>query len=545
MSNKSNQGSSQGSAKAQGQKSGGGNPNRGKSSNSGNTNNPNLSSGDTKESAYATKPKFSTGPVKFGNGQSWPIGIKSLVDQCKRADLHLVADVIDSNHTSRLLDQELKILKTAVAVAREQLDKATYLAKQESPWGSSEETVYNKTTRLKFDKIIYDLLHDPKNVAIIEKHYIREDIVAGLDTTLTDFAIEFHALYRNEEMQRHGWDDLSDHLLKAMPKAFDSGLRLLSRYEPGNITKWYSTRRGLELRTSGLTSDYETAKSQLNAHVIRMSRYTEKLKEECAKVISGILSGSCIQDTTFRNHLNNAEDVKELAYKRDILSILNIIKGQYDPLTSIVDLGSKLSAWTKMEPKKDENFNDFWDRYIKEKMECIAAGCQMPIETLQIVHIQEVLQRKYEDPSDRFITRILERQLLPVSDPDHRPSANTVEEFKSMIYGTIKAKYQANPKYKNVDPNLAYRSKPQGKEDNGKERHGGKKEPAAKDEVTAEEVVGAVQGKANPKQGQQAKTKPECNICFGKFHNLAESSTTSRNAPSSTRRQSPRPLSMP
>jgi hypothetical protein len=92
--------------------------------------------------------------------------------------------------------------------------------------------------------------------------------------------------------------------------------------------------------------------------------------------------------------LNNDEHIKELAYDRDILAILAVIKKQYDPLSSAVDLGAKRSAWTRMEPKVEENFNDFWDRWTKEKQACVTAGCQLPIESLQIVHIQEVLQRR-------------------------------------------------------------------------------------------------------------------------------------------------------
>ena len=40
--------------------------------------------------------------------------------------------------------------------------------------------------------------------------------------------------------------------------------------------------------------------------------------------------------------------------------------------------------------------------------------------------------------------------------------------------------------------------------------------------------------KANPKQGQLVKTKPECNICFGKFHNLAECPIINSSAESKT-----------
>ena len=178
-----------------------------------------------------------------------------------------------------------------------------------------------------------------------------------------------------------------------------------------------------------------------------------------------------------------------------------------------------------MEPKQGESFSDFWSRWVKEKLECIAAGCSMPDEGISIQHVQDIMTKKYEDPSDKFITRIIERQLLPPTNPDHREPSESAELFKESIYDLIRAKNKANPAKRNVDPNFAYRSKDSKGDDpdlaKNKKSYNDSNTPSLKviDEVE-EEAVGAVHGsksgnkqQSNQKQHESGNQKPRGPMC--------------------------------
>ena len=152
----------------------------------------------------------------------------------------------------------------------------------------------------------------------------------------------------------------------------------------------------------------------------------------------------------------------------------------------------------------------------------------MPDEALSIQHIQDKMTKKYEDPSEKFITRIIERQLLPPTNPDHREPPETAEQFKESIYDLIRARNKANPAKRNVDPNLTYR----GKDSKGDDPNASKNKKSDNDATTPsskvvdevdEEAVGAVTGsKSGNKQQQQKKqesgNKPPCGVCPGKYH---------------------------
>jgi hypothetical protein len=215
-------------------------------------------------------------------------------------------------------------------------------------------------------------------------------------------------------------------------------------YAPSKVTSFYSNLVKLKLQLSPLRANVDIAQSLVSAKLSEIPKFNEKAYVQYDKVFNALLLDNIITDPSLRSGLIHKEEIKELKRNHDVLGLLNVIKNQYDPMFNSVDIGAKLIAKQKMEPKKGESFSDFWSRWVKEKLECIAAGCSIPDEGISIQHIQDIMMKKYEDPSDKFITESLRGSC-------YRPSIRTIE-IRLNQRNSLKSRYTIlfEPKIKRI-----------------------------------------------------------------------------------------------
>ena len=472
----------------------------------------------TQSSAFGAN-QFVTN-AKIGNGQSWPVFIKNLIDSCARAQLHTVAQSIEDGTYPQHHQKELQQLQDNSRQASEAFDRVKFASEASAPWEGNEAAWY-EPYKQELNSYFHAYFSSERFTSTVKRAYSLDDITGKINLKLTEILSRFHACPRSEEYQRLVWQEFIDFIKSTLPQVTDL-LEPFRPYVPSQVTQFHSNIIKFKMQLSPLAANIPIAQSLVTAKLSEINKYNETACAQFDKVFSALLLDNIITDPSYRSGLVHKEEIKELRRNHDVLGLLNVIKNQYDPTFNSVDIGAKLLAWQKMEPKKGESFSDFWSRWVKEKLECVSAGCTMPDEALSIQHIQDIMTKKYEDPSEKFITRIIERQLLPPTNPDHREPPETAEQFKESIYDLIRARNKANPAKRNVDPNLAYR----GKDSKGDDPNASKNKKSDNDATTPsskvvdevdEEAVGAVTGsKPGNKQQQQKKqesgNKPPCGV---------------------------------
>jgi hypothetical protein len=469
--------------------------------------------------------------ARIGNGQSWPVFIKSLVDSCARAQLHIVAQTIKDVEYPQHLTKEFQQLQLQLRQASENFDLVKISSGEAAPWDGNEAMMY-EPYKQEINNYFRAYFSSPDFSTKVQRVYSLADTSGKIELKFSVMIAEFHACLKSEQYQRLVYDEFILFVRDLIPQVFPQ-LEPFRAYVPSRITQFYAQQAKQKIQLGPLKTNVDILNSMLTSKLAEIAKHKEKSNVQYDLVFNALLLDNIITDQTFRNGLIHKEEIKQLQRNHDILGLLMVIKNQYDPTFNTVDIGAKLVAWQKMEPRKGESFSDFWSRWLNEKIECVAAGCAMPNASISLQNIQDILIKRYEDPNDKFITKIVERQLLPPTNPDHREAPETAEQFKEIIYDLIRARNKANPAKRNVDPNLAYRGKDSNSKGDDPDAAKNKKSnnsdnPSASsskvsDEVD-EEAVGAVNKSGKQQQQNQKQQasgtnpKPPCAVCPGKYH---------------------------
>jgi hypothetical protein len=272
--------------------------------------------------------------------------------------------------------KELQQLQLQLRQSTEALDQIKTSSTEAAPWDGNEAMMY-EPYKQEINAYFRAYFASSDFTNMVQRVYPLAETTGKIQTKLALVLAEFHACARSESFQKIIYDEFIGFVRDLLPQIF-AYLEPIRAYVPSRVTQFYSLQATQKSQIGPLRTNVDILNSMLTSKLAEISKSKEKSNVQFDAVFNAILLDNIISDPSFRNGLIHKEEIKELKRNHDILGLLNVIKNQYDPTFNSVDIGTKLLAFQKMEPKKSESFSDFWSRWVKEKNDCIAAGCALP-----------------------------------------------------------------------------------------------------------------------------------------------------------------------
>ena len=299
---------------------------------------------DATKTAAAGTTLFVTN-ARIGNGQSWPVFIKSLIESCTRAQLYIVAQTIEDMQYPNHLMKELQQLQLQLRQSTEALDQIKTSSTEAAPWDGNEAMMY-EPYKQEINAYFRAYFASSDFTNMVQRVYPLAETTGKIQSKLALVLAEFHACARSESFQKIIYDEFIGFVRDLLPQIF-AYLEPIRAYVPSRVTQFYSLQATQKSQIGPLRTNVDILNSMLTSKLAEISKSKEKSNVQFDAVFNAILLDNIISDPSFRNGLIHKEEIKELKRNHDILGLLNVIKNQYDPTFNSVDIGAKLLTKTK------------------------------------------------------------------------------------------------------------------------------------------------------------------------------------------------------
>ena len=189
----------------------------------------------TQSSAFGAN-QFVTN-AKIGNGQSWPVFIKNLIDSCARAQMHTVAQSIEDGTSGypQHHQKELQQLQANSRQASEAFDRVKFASEASAPWEGNEAAWY-EPYKQELNSYFHAYFSSERFTSTVKRAYSLDDITGKINLKLTEILSRFHACPRSEEYQRLVWQEFIDFIKSTLPQVTDL-LEPFRPYVPSQVTQ--------------------------------------------------------------------------------------------------------------------------------------------------------------------------------------------------------------------------------------------------------------------------------------------------------------------
>ena len=359
--------------------------------------------------------KFST---QIGPGRSWLLFISGLIEACRTAGFHVVANSLATGTKPKFKEAEVDEIQTNLSILVAQVRDLEYREKKiinEPPW-------------------------TPANLTRLQNEY-RDTLMGHLASSRLHLPIEVQGLFdlQISELMLYFREPsmIIRNIYEQLQQMCAEHGVVIPDYINHAVSAWFQKAGVLRDQALKMQLDIDLSRARLSAALQNHEREKTEYMRQCCAVLTHLQQSNLYSDAAFRDRMKHDPLVLEYVREGDLLAYISYVKNVYDPTVSPTVLSDKLLEWQFMVPKAKERFNAFYDRWTVDKDACIAAGCSMPPNDIQVSSmINRILIPFYQDGT---VKSFLSQLRLPPSDPLHRALPGTVEELVSTLMSVIQS----------------------------------------------------------------------------------------------------------